>query len=358
LVLGNSAASGNNGDVNRRARVQHLRADRTRLDVARQVRWLAAALVSVLVIGTVGYMVLGLSLLDAAFSTVFVVTTVGFAEPYDLDTAGKLFTILLMLGGIGTVLYTLTLLVAIFVDGHVSTLLEGRRMQRDIDGMRDHIIVCGYGRVGRASAHQLAKSGRDVVVVDRAAARLESCSYLSVEGDSTDDDVLRLAGVERAYALVASLENDADSLFVTLSARALNERLLIIARSRTEEATPKFERAGADRVVNPQRLGGDRIAAFTLQPHVVDFLDVAMHDAEIEFRLEDFEVAEGSALAGTSVREARHHEGGGAMLLALRVMSGQFITNPPADRVIVPGDAVIAIGTEAQLAALRSASQT
>lgn len=318
---------------------------------------MAGALLAVLLIGTVGYMLLGLSLLDAAYSTVFVVTTVGFGEPYELDTPGKLFTILLMLGGIGTVLYTLTLLVAIFVDGHVTTLLEGRRMQRDIDALRDHVIVCGFGRVGRASAHQLARSGRDVVVIERDEERLESCPYPYVEGDSTDDDVLREAGVGRAYALVASLENDADSLFVTLSARALNESLLIIARARTEEAVPKFERAGADRVVNPQRLGGDRIAAFTLQPHVVDFLDVAMHDAEIEFRLEDFEVQDGSSLAGTTVRDARHHEGGGAMLLALREASGQFVTNPPPERVIRPGDAVIAIGTEGQLAALRLASR-
>jgi voltage-gated potassium channel len=330
---------------------------RSGFDVARQLRWLAVALSSVLIIGTIGYLLLGLSLLDAVYSTVFVVTTVGFREPYGLDAVGKVFTIVLMLGGIGTVLYTLTLLVAIFVDGHVSTLLEGRRMQRDIDGLRDHVIICGFGRVGRASARELDRAGRQIVVIEVEEDRLENCPYPSVEGDSTDDDVLRQAGVERAYALVASLENDADSLFVTLSARALNDKLLIIARARTEEAVPKFERAGADRVVNPQRLGGDRIAAFAEQPHVVDFLDVAMHDAEIEFRLEDFEVADGSVLAGMTVREAREHEGGGAMLLALRDKGGQFVTNPPQERVIGPGDAVIAIGTDAQLAVLREAGR-
>jgi voltage-gated potassium channel len=330
---------------------------RSGFEVTRQMRWLAAALASVLIIGTAGYLLLGLSLLDAVYSTVFVVTTVGFQEPYELDAAGKVFTILLMLGGIGTVLYTLTLLVAIFVDGHVSTLLEGRRMQREIDGLRDHVIICGFGRVGRASARELDRAGRQVVVIEVEEERLEDCPYPSVQGDSTDDDVLRQAGVEHAYALVASLENDADSLFVTLSARALNERLLIIARARTEEAVPKFERAGADRVVNPQQLGGDRIAAFAEQPHVVDFLDVAMHDADIEFRLEDFEVAGGSLLAGMTVREARQHEGGGAMLLALREVGGQFVTNPPQERVIAPGDAVIAIGTDAQLATLREAGR-
>lgn len=230
-------------------------------------------------------------------------------------------------------------------------------MQRSIDELKGHVIVCGYGRVGRASAHQLTRAGRQVVVVEVDQERLAGCTYPFVEGDGTDDDVLRRAGIDSAYALVATLENDADSLFVTLSARALNESLLIIARARTEAAVPKFERAGADRVVNPQRLGGDRIAASALQPHVVDFLDVAMHDGGMEFRLEDLEVAAGSALAGMTIREARSHEGGGALLLALRNATGQFVTNPPADRVIGPGDAVIAIGTAAQLAALREAGR-
>jgi voltage-gated potassium channel len=338
-----------------RARVRHLRPGRPGFDVIRQVRWTVVAVASVLLVGTIGFLVIGLDPVDAVYTTVFTVTTVGFYEPADLGSGGKLFVTALMLGGIGTVLYTLTLLAAVFVDGHVSTLLEGRRMQRQIDALSDHLIVCGYGRVGRAAADELSRSGRPVVVVDLDEQRLDQCSYPCVHGDSTDDDVLRLAGVERAQVLVATLENDADSLFVTLSARALNESLLIIARARTEDAVPKFERAGADRVVNPQRLGGDRIAAFALQRHVVDFLDVAMHDADMQFRLEDFEVAPGSALAGMTVRDARQREGGGALLLALREVGGQFVTNPPADHPISPGDAVIAIGTEAQLARLRIA---
>jgi voltage-gated potassium channel len=341
--------------VTRRARIQQFGTRRPGFDVVRQVRWIAVALVSVLVVGTVGFLLLGLAPLDAVYTTVFTVTTVGFREPYDMDPAGKAFMIVLMLGGIGTVLYSLTLLVAIFVDGHVSTLWEGRRMQRTIDDLTGHVIVCGYGRVGRASADQLSRAGRQVVVVEVDQDRLDRCPYPFVAGDGTDDDVLRRAGIESAQALVATLENDADSLFVTLSARALNEKMLIIARARTEEAVAKFERAGADRVVNPQRLGGDRIAASALQPHVVDFLDVAMHDAGMEFRLEDFEVAAGSSLAGMKVREARAHEGGGALLLALRDAQGQFVTNPPADRVIGPGDAVIAVGTASQLQALREA---
>ena len=138
--------------MTRRARLRQFHTHRSGVDVGRQIRWLAVAVITVLVIGTVGYALLGLSWLDATYSAVFVVTTVGFDEPYELDTAGKVFTIILMLGGIGTVLYSLTVLVAVFVDGHVSTLLEERRMQHHIDELHDHVIVCGFGRVGRTSA--------------------------------------------------------------------------------------------------------------------------------------------------------------------------------------------------------------
>lgn len=332
---------------------RHLQRGRGTSDVLRQVRWTLLALFGVLAVGTLGYLALGVSFLDAFYATVFTVTTVGFREIDDFGTAGKLFTIVLMLGGVGTVLYTLTLLVAAVVDGHVGSLMGGRRMQREIDGRNDHVIVCGFGRVGRAAAAQMSHAGRQVVVVDLDEERLEDCSYPFVIGDATTDETLRRVGVERAHSLVATLDSDADSLFVTLSARALNARLLIIARARTEDAESKFMRAGADKVVNPQRLGGDRIAAFAMQPHVVDFLDVAMHDAGMEFRLEDFDVEPSSSLAGQSVRGTREREGGGALLLAVREPGGAFVTNPPPDRIINPGDAVIAVGTAAQLDALR-----
>jgi len=330
---------------------------RFRGDVGRQLAITLLALSAVLCVGTVGYVLLGIGWLDAAYATVFTVTTVGFKEITPFGSAEKLFTIALMLVGTGTVLYTLTLLVAALVEGHVGSLMGRRRMQREIDALSEHVIVCGYGRVGKATAHELARTGRSVVVIDVDDDRLVDCPYPYILGNASSDHVLRSAGVDRAATLVASLDNDADSLYVTLSARALSSDLVIIARSRTDDAEKKFTRAGADRVVNPQRIGGDRIAAFALQPHVVDFLDVAMHDAGLEFRLEDVEVQPGSRLAGSTVRVTREHEGGGALLLALRDSGGQFVSNPPADQVINPGDVVIAVGTEPQLATLRSAAQ-
>jgi voltage-gated potassium channel len=227
-------------------------------------------------------------------------------------------------------------------------------MEKEIEVLHGHAIVCGWGRVGRAAAHQLHKSGQSVVVCDTDGERLADCPYPHLEGDATRDDFMRRLGVERARVLVATLDTDASSLFVTLTARALNPDLVIIARSRVDDTEQKLLRAGADRVVNPQRIGGNRIAAFALQPHVTDFLDVAMHDEEVEFRLEQVVVHEGSSLAGSSVRQTRLHEGDGALLLALRQSEGGvFRTNPSPEAVVKPGDVVIVIGTAAQIDAVR-----
>lgn len=337
--------------------VLHHRRQASSLAVGRQLVVPLAALAGVIAFGTVGYVMLGIAPLDALYGTVFTVTTVGFKEVADFGGAGIVFTIVLMLLGTGTVLYTLTLLMASLVEGRVGTIMGMRRMQREVDHMGGHAIVCGWGRVGKATAYELSRAGKDIVVVDVDPERLDACPYPNVLGNAASDSVLRQAGVERASILVASLDTDADSMFVTLSARALNGDLLIIARSRTDDADKKFLRAGADRVVNPQRIGGDRIAAFALQPHVVDFLDVAMHDAGMEFRLEDVEIHPGSLLDGSSVRSAREHEGGGALLLALRSTEGAFVTNPPLERPLVPGDVLIAIGTAGQLSALHQAAR-
>lgn len=333
------------------------RSDWAPLDLGRQLLVPLAALAGVIAFGTVGYVALGIAPLEALYGTVFTVTTVGFKELADFGPAGMVFTIVLMLLGTGTVLYTLTMLMASLVEGRVGTLMGRRRMQREVDHMGGHAIVCGFGRVGKATAYELSRAGRDIVVVDVDPDRLDACPYPNVLGSASSDSVLRQAGVERASILVASLDTDADSMYVTLSARALSSDLLIIARSRTEDAEKKFLLAGADRVVNPQRIGGDRIAAFALQPHVVDFLDVAMHEAGMEFRLEDVEIHAGSTLDGSTVRTAREHEGGGALLLALRSPAGSFITNPPLDRSLGPGDVLIAIGTAVQLTALHQAAR-
>lgn len=315
------------------------------------------ALVGVLVVGTIGYALLGFSVLDAAYQTITTVTTIGFREVNPFGTREKVFTMVFVVAGVGVVLYTLSVLLGLLFEGWAAHEWGRRRMENEIRELKGHAIVCGYGRVGRAAAHQLFKSGQAVVVLETDPDRSEDCPYPHLIGDATRDEVLRRAGIERARVVVAALDTDASSLFVTLTARALNPSLIIIARSRVDDTEQKLLRAGADRVVNPQRIGGNRIAAFALQPHVTDFLDVAMHDEDVEFRLEQVVVHEGSPLAGSSVRQTRLHEGDAALLLALRQHEGGvFRTNPSPDAVVRPGDVVIAIGTADQINRLRKAA--
>jgi len=320
------------------------------------VRFGLGLLAGIVVVGSAGYVALGLNVLDAVYQTVITITTVGFREVEDFDDAEKAYTIVLVLVGVGTALYTLGVLLETLVEGRLTDVFGRRRMQRRIDEMADHVIVCGWGRVGRTVSAFVAGGGHDVVVIDRDADRLDKVPYPLVEGDATDDGVLRQAGIERARALVAAVTTDADNLYITLSGRSLNPGLFIVARARVESGEDKFLRAGANRVVNPQKIGGARMAAFALQPHVAEFLDVVMHDGSLEFRLEEIGLPEGSALLGRSVRDAHIRDRTGALVLALRDPDGRFVTNPSPDTIIEPGQVLIAIGTTAQLKALAEAA--
>jgi voltage-gated potassium channel len=316
-----------------------------------------ALLCLIVVIGSIGYVILGFGALDAVYQTVTTITTVGFREVEPLDRNGKVFTIVLILAGVGTALYTLTVLFEFLVEGHVGRAVERRRMDKKISSLSGHVVVCGWGRVGRTIARELAVGGKQVVVIDEDPERLATVTaYPYVHGDASDDDILRQAGIERASALVAAVSTDPANLFITLSGRSLRPDLFIVARAREESSVAKLERAGADRVVNPQEIGGARMAAFLVQPHVTEFLDVVMHDREIELRLEEIEVAPDSPLAGISISEAHVRDRTGALILAIREPGGDFITSPDARTQVRPGQVLIAIGTPAQLAALTEAA--
>lgn len=228
-------------------------------------------------------------------------------------------------------------------------------MDRKIAAMRGHVIVCGVGRVGRAIARQLAEAGQAVVVVDQDEARLgdfvRECPFdiPVVLGDATLDAVLRQAGIERSGSIVAALAADADNLFITLSARDLRPDLFIVARAREEGSVGKLERAGADRVVNPQELGAQRMAAFIVRPHVAEFVDVVMHDREHEFRLHEIAVKPDSPVVGGTLQTLNLREKTGAMIFAIREADGTFVTNPGPDSAVGPGAVLIAIGTEESL---------
>jgi voltage-gated potassium channel len=324
------------------------------VDTWRRLRLAGAAFGVVLVIGTAGYMGFGLGFVDALYQTVTTVTTVGFRELKEFGPGEQLFTIALIVLGAGAALYTITLVVETMVDGPAAELLARRRRDRRIGSMKGHTIVCGVGRVGRAIARELTEAGHDVVVVDAEAERLAGLPYTAVHGDATLDSTLRAAGIMDARALVAALETDADNLFVTLSGRSLRNDLFIVARAREEESLSKLERAGADRVVNPQELGAQRMASFVAQPNVADYVDIVMHERDRALRLQEVEVPEGSPVVGRSLDQLDLRSSTGAMVFAVRSPDGSFVTNPDPELRLTTGQVLIAIGNNGHLEALAS----
>ena len=318
-------------------------------------RRLAGALLlltGVIVIGTIGYLILGFGAIDALYQTVTTVATVGFREVQPLSTVGKIFTMVLILFGVGAALYAFSVLIETLIEGRLAQLLGRRRMEKTITSMHDHVIVCGWGRVGRSIAAEVAEAGRPLVVIDRDPERLLDCPHPTVLGDATDDDVLASAGIERASALVAAVDADAANSFITLSARAMRSDLFLVARVRSVENEGKLRRAGADRVVNPQHIGGARMAAFVLRPNVAEFLDVVMHESNIEFRLEELALTDRSPVVGQTLRDAHLRDRTGALVLALRSPDGTFLSNPAPETTFEAGHVIIAIGTEGELRSL------
>lgn len=305
---------------------------------------------AVMVFGTFGYWAFGFSLLDAMYQTITTITTVGFRELEEFGTAEKWFTMVLIVVGVSTVLYSFTLVVQTVVEGQLREFVGRRRMDRQIKNMSGHTIVCGWGRVGAAVAHDLERAGKGVVVIDADPDRVRNVPYPTVLGDATRDEVLREAGIERARSLIAALDGDAANLFVTLSGRDLVPELFIVARARADESVTKLEHAGADRVVNPQELGAARMASFVASPNVAEFVDVVMHERSLEFRMQEFDIQQGSPIAGKTLRQANIRETSGALVLALRDPNGTFTTNPKGDTRMEHHHVVIAVGTDEDLA--------
>ena len=247
------------------------------------------ALLLVLVGGTLGYVAFGYGVLDAVFQTVITVTTVGFGEVHRFSTGQKVFTIALILTGVGAAAYCFTVAVETLLEGDLADEFGRRRMERQIRQARDHVVLCGWGRVGQAIASSLRSSKVKVVVIDSSPERAGTVDGPCVCGDATDEDVLRAAGIDRAAALITALDLD-NNLYVTLTDRSMRPGTASKYRTASESAIGKLLQAGANRVVNPQDLGGARMAALATHPHVAEFLDVVMHDGSLEFRLEQVDV--------------------------------------------------------------------
>lgn len=311
----------------------------------------------ILVAGIVGYMLIeGWGAIDALYMTVITVATVGFREVHPLSSAGRLFTIGLILSGIGALGYAVGVTVEFMVEGHLLGMVEMRRTERKLSSMEDHFILCGFGRVGEEVAKGFADAGADFVVIERDEERAAECEaegFLCLEDDATDDEVLRRAGIERAKGLVGAVDTDADNVFVVLSARTIRPDIFIVARANQVESEAKLAKAGADRVLSPAAIGGRRMANLLVKPVICDYVDFVTHGDNLEFRLEEFALTGTSELAGTTIGDAQVRERAGTLILAVRKPNGDFNTNPSSSTRFEAGDKLVVIGTAAQIDAFR-----
>jgi len=310
------------------------------------------AFIIIVAIGIIGYMVIeGWSFLDSIYMTVTTITTVGFDEVHPLSEAGRIFSIFLIIGGVGGALYILTTIMGHFIEAQFD--LGRRRMKNKIARLKNHYILCGYGRVGEAIAQTFSEEGTPFVIIsnnEEHVARAEKEGYLAIFGDATSDDVLEEAGIKRAYGLVSAVGSDTDNTFITLSAREARPDLFIEARSSSPESESKLRRAGANRVISPHAIGGRRMAMLALRPAVVDFIDTVIYGRGRELQLETVDVVSGSSLIGQTVGQAKGRAG--ITALATRKQDGTLIANPPDEGIIEEGDRLIVIGTKQRLATL------
>jgi voltage-gated potassium channel len=324
--------------------------------VTRRLRWAFGLMVAVAVIGVAGFMILEhWSLLDAIYMTVITVATVGFSEVHPLDPAGRVFTILLILAGVGTLAFAFGQFVEFVLEGHLTNILEVRRMDKRIAEMNGHTILAGLGRVGNVTARALEEESAPFVVIDSDPDSLRLASqrgWACVEGDATEEETLLKAGIERAAAVVTALSADAENLFVTITARALSPKAFIVARSEHESTEAKLMQAGANRVITPNVIGGRRMASMVLHPTVSDYLDLVSGAHGVEFRLQEVELGAESSFAGLSLAEARIRETTGAQVVAILSPDGSVDANPAASTVLTPGQRLVVLGSADQVAVL------
>ncbi len=317
------------------------------------VAWVAAVILVGLT-GAAGYVVIeGWSFFDALYMSVITLTTTGFREVHELSRAGEAWTMVLSISAIGIIFGTVGVVAQNIITEVASGARRERRMAKAIAGMRDHFIVCGYGRVGSLVAGELTGDDADVVVIDireESLQRAEDDGYPVVHGDGTSDDVLLRAGVERARGLVTCIDSDAHNVYVTLTARALNPKLFIVGRAGAQSVIDKLMQAGADRAVSPYVMAGRRIANLALKPLVVEYIEAALsrQGGDVAFSMEEVQVRPGGPLVGRTVGDLRR---GGVLTLSVISGAGQE-PNPADGRVLAVGEFLIVSGASDKLRAL------
>ena len=313
----------------------------------------SSVLLATVIGGTVGFIVLdGYPPFDAFYMTLITISTVGYAEVHPLSHAGRVFNSFLIFFGVTIMLLAVGSMTQSIIELELNQYFGKRRIKKMIDGLHDHYIVCGFGRVGRGAAAELQRAGAPFLVVDKDEDRVEwaiKSGMLAALADATDDNTLREAGVMRAKGLIATLQSDAENLFVILSAKALKPTLTISARVASEQSEKKMRLAGADHVFAPYDMTGNRMAQTMLKPHVLQFIDFTTKNMDWNVGIEQVRIPETSAFVSKSLLETQIRKEHGVIVLAIRKADGKMMFNPPAEAHIGAGDHLIVMGEAGDL---------
>ena len=305
----------------------------------------------IIALGTAGYMgVEGWNFFDSLYMTIITLTTVGYREIHRLSYPGVIFTMILIVGGVGTFLYTLSVGARLILEGELRQFFGRKKLEKKIKELSNHYILCGFGRMGRIIARELREEAVEFVVIEKSPVPLENTAgLLLLVADATLDETLKGAGIENARGLISVLPTDAENLFVVLSARGLNPNLFIVARAMEENAEQKLLRAGANKVVSPYLIGGLRIAHTVLKPTVVDFIEFATKSGNIELQMQEILIQEGSKLIGLTLEECGIGRDLGVIIVAMKQPAGDTKFNPISRSTINVKDTLIALGEKSKL---------
>ena len=318
------------------------------MDPVRHLRFSIAALVTVIAFGTLGYaMIEDWQAFDALYMTIITLATVGFREVHELSPEGKIFTIVLIISGTGIIAYTLSSLIQFTLEGQLRKILGRKKLESRIGKLRDHYIICGYGRIGHLICREFQSRPTPFVVVEQNPNHIERLGregYMYVEGDATDDETLQAAGIEHAKGLITAVTSDTDNVYITLTARGLNPKLFILARAGEEGAEKKLMRAGASKVISPYTIGASRMAQAILRPSVVDFIELATASEHLALQIEEIRIAADSVLAGKNLINSGIRQSMGIIIVGIKESDGKMTFNPPPEKNIEPNSVLIILG--------------
>nr|WP_163327772.1 potassium channel protein [Desulfurobacterium thermolithotrophum] len=324
------------------------------METIRKFITILSFLLILIIFSTIGIMLIEQwSFLDALWHTIITISTVGYGEVHPLSTTGKIFTMFVIIIAFIVFAYGASTVASMIFEGELQEIFIIKRIEKMISKLKEHTIVCGLGRTGQAAIKELWKEEIPFVVIEKDKARIEETktkypNLIYIIGDATQDEVLIKAGIKSAANLIVATADDADNLFITLSAKNLNPKLRIVARANREENVLKLKRAGATEVILPNVIGGLRMASLAIRPSVVTFLDIVTHHGEIDLRLEEVKIPKGSPFHGKLLKDLEIPKKTGVIVISIKRGDGSFILNPTSTTMILEGDSLIIIGTREQ----------